>query len=84
MAEITWYILGKLEPFIKQLKERFKGSYLIHLLTTYPDGVQKYGKDYFSNLKEILNYFSLNYIEFGEITYSSLGDCNRTYFLAKL
>lgn len=36
MAEITWYVLDKLDSFMNYLRKEFKGSYLIHLLTTYP------------------------------------------------
>ena len=84
MAEITWYVLEKLDSFLNYLRSEFKGCYLIHLLTTYPEGVQQYGKNYFGNLKEIMSYYKLNYIEFGETTYNELDGCKRTYFLAQL
>lgn len=84
MAEITWYVLEKLDVFLDYLRTHFKDAYLIHLLTAYPDGVQQYGKEYFTNLKEIMDYFKLGYIEFGETTYSELGNCRRTYFLSRV
>ena len=69
MAEITWYVLPKLRIFLKKLKEYKKINdepiYLIHLLTTYPKGVQKYGKDYFFDLEGILKFFKLEYLESG-------------------
>lgn len=100
MSEITWYVLDKLDVFIESLKNKAKertvapnasssspgqgGIYLIHLLSTYPEGVQKYGADKFTNLKEILAYFSLDYEEYGECIYKDLDLTPRTYFLAKI
>ncbi len=84
MAEITWYVLEKLDSFMDYLKKNFQGHYLVHLLTTYPDGVQQYGKEYFTKLTEIMRYYKLSYIEYGETTYSELNNCKRTYFIARL
>lgn len=42
MAEITWYVLDKLDQFIAFIRSEFPDICLIHLLTTYPPGVQKY------------------------------------------
>jgi len=60
--------------------------YLIHLLTTYANGVQKYGSDYFTDLDGILSYFGLNYLEYGYIVggkeYNS--EFRGTYFVAKV
>ncbi|KPA19299.1 nodulation protein S NodS [Candidatus Magnetomorum sp. HK-1] len=83
MAEITWYVLDKLDTFIEFLSSELPNTYLIHLLVTYPDGVQQYGKDKFTNLQEIMSYFGMNYLEWGEITYSEMEGCKRTYFLGK-
>ena len=45
MAEVTWYVLPQLKGFLQSLhKHRAEVNepiYLIHLLTTYGDGVQK-------------------------------------------
>lgn len=81
MAEITWYILDKLDSFLNFLRTELPDIYLIHLLTTYPQGIQKYGVDKFTNLEEIMTYFGMNYIEFGKIGYPE-GD-TRTYFIGK-
>jgi SAM-dependent methyltransferase len=87
MAEITWYVLPKLKSFLEGIKRIKKETnepvYLIHLLTTYADGVQKYGSDYFTDLDGILNYFSLNYVEYGHIFGGKdYVECQSTYFVA--
>lgn len=82
MAEITWYILDKLDDFLSFIKKELPETYLIHLLITYPLGVQKYGTEKFTNLQEIMTYFGMNYLEWGEISESG-NDCKRTYFLGK-
>ena len=83
MAEITWYILDKLDEFIAFLSSELPNTYLIHLLTTYPDGVQQYGTDKFTNLKQIMSYFKMEYFEWGEISYPEMEGCTRTYFIGK-
>lgn len=84
MAEMTWYVLEKLDAFLKFLRQEFPDTYLIHLLTTYPAGVQKYGTSKFTNLSEIMTYFGAMYIEWGEITYQELRGCTRTYFVGQI
>lgn len=90
MAEITWYVLDDLDGFIKNLKnarkKRENPIFLIHLLTTYAPGVQKYGADKFTNLDEILKYFNLDFLESGFIRTSREDDQSSqgTYFIAKI
>jgi predicted TPR repeat methyltransferase len=90
MAEITWYVLDQLDDFIKNITNysnaRSRPTYLIHLLTTYLPGQQKYGIDRFTNLDEILSYFGLNYIESGFVRTIRENDSNSqgTYFVAKI
>jgi SAM-dependent methyltransferase len=81
LAEITWYVLDKLDAFIDFLKKEMPDVYLIHLLTTYPVGVQKFGNEKFTNLSGILGYFKATYYEYGEITYPEYDDYKRTYFI---
>jgi SAM-dependent methyltransferase len=90
LAEITWYVLDELDEFISNLKRyaqnKSKPTYLIHLLATYPVGVQKYGCDKFSNLEEIMQYFDLEFLEAGLIIAPTKEDLNAqgTYFIAKI
>lgn len=83
MAEITWYVLEKIDQFLQFLKSEFPETYLVHLLTTYPQDIQKYGKDKFTNLQEIMSYFGAKYLEWGEINYLETSGCKRTYFLGQ-
>jgi SAM-dependent methyltransferase len=83
MAEITWYILEKLPRFLEHVRATLPQTYLIHLLTTYPPGEQKYGKEFFTDLKGILKYFGMNYVEYGEIVKPQHAGCARTYFLGR-
>ena len=87
-SEVTWYILDKLQHFLKYYKNQLKETYLIHLLAMYAKGVQKYGIEYFSELGSpgrggVLSYFDLDYEEYGEIHYKELGFNSRTYFLGR-
>lgn len=80
MAEITWYVLDQLPVFIEFLKRDLPDVYLIHLLMTYAPGVQKYGKEVFTNLDEIKGYFGFRYLESGLVHYDGGA---RTWFLGK-
>ena len=90
MADVTWYVLPQLKIFLKNLSklrtEVDEPLYLIHLLTTYADGVQKYGSEYFTNLEGILSYFGLNYLEYGYVVGGKEYDSESrgTYFVAKV
>ena len=80
MAEITWYVLDDLDRFLEFLKKEMPNTLLIHLLTTYPKGEQKYGVDKFTTLSEIKDYFGMKYFEWGEIEKTEMNGCKRTYF----
>ena len=81
LSEVTWYVLPEIKKFLKFLKKKFKKKHLIHTLAIYYPGKQKYGKEYFLNLKGILRFFNLKYIEYGEKWNKEEG---RTFFLAKI
>ncbi len=90
MSEITWYVLDDLKRFIENIRihknQRQKPTYLIHLLSTYAPGVQKYGVDKFTNLEEIKKYFDLDYLESGYIQTPRDDDLlsQGTYFIAEI
>jgi SAM-dependent methyltransferase len=90
LADITWYVLPRLEEFIKCLKSytqsRKRDVFLIHNLTVYSQGVQKYGKDFFSTPREILDFFNLDYIESATITTKLDWDerSERAFFVAQI
>jgi SAM-dependent methyltransferase len=78
MAEITWYMLGSLRGFLDAWRVRMPDVYLLHMLTTYGAGVQKYGTEYFTELAGIRRYFDMRYLESGEVHGNG---SNRTWFL---
>jgi hypothetical protein len=78
MAEITWYVLDQLPAFLRLLRVELPHVYLLHLLNTYPPGVQKYGADHFTDLAGIRRYFNMRYLESGEV---QLPGGRRTWFL---
>jgi SAM-dependent methyltransferase len=84
MSDVTWYSLDNLDCFVKKLKARKEPTALVHLLTTYPVGEQKYGVDKFTNLEEILKYYNLKYIDQGVLKESVNINANfgLTYFSA--
>lgn len=53
-AEIIWYILPDLKNIFKVLEADFKNKYLIVNQVFYK-GTQKYGTDYFTNLREFID-----------------------------
>jgi SAM-dependent methyltransferase len=79
MPEITWYVLDKLPNFKAFLKKYLPNTFLLHMLMTYSPGVQVYGREYFSDLEGILEYFGMHYLESGLVNISSGGA--RTWFL---
>lgn len=80
MAQVTWYVLDKLDEFLSMY--RGLDAYLLHMLVTYPAGVQKYGREKFVDAEGIRRYFGLRYLEWGESVSAEEGT-TRTYFLAK-
>jgi len=79
MSQITWYILEDLKEFLSFAKSELSHALILHLLTTYPPGQQKYGLKIFVNQTDILKFFDMVYIEHGEIT--KLGGSKETFFL---
>ena len=81
LSDISWYVLPDLKRFIKWYKNLKKKTYLIHSLAVYDKGHQKYGKEYFHDLKTIKSFFRLKYLSTGYIEHIDLG--NHTFFLAE-
>ena len=80
LSDITWYILPELKSFIKWYKNLNKRIYLIHSLTVYGRNKQKYGKEYFYDLKSIKSFFKLNYLSSGY--FENISGDKHTFFLA--
>ena len=81
LSDISWYVLKELKQFIRWYKNLNSKTYLIHSLAVYGKNKQKYGKEYFYDLKSIKKFFKLNYISTGYVENAD-GD-NHTFFLAK-
>lgn len=90
MSELTWYILDELNGFLDRLSKfaanRLPNTTLIHLLNTYPPGVQKYGTDFFTDLDGILAYFNMEYLEAGYVCNFTTAEKIHidTFFVAKV
>lgn len=81
LSDISWYVLPELKKFIKWFKNLKKEVCLIHSLAVYSKDIQKYGRDYFYDLKTIKSFFKLNYLSSGYI--ENIDGDNHTFFLAK-
>ncbi|MCX7177007.1 MAG: class I SAM-dependent methyltransferase [Proteobacteria bacterium] len=79
MAEISWYILDRLDELIAFMRTELPECFIIHLLAVYPPGVQEYGRGYFTDLDGILRYFKMNTLESGEVRLPD--GRRRTWFL---
>ena len=79
LKDVTWYILDNLNNIKKKIKDNFKGKYLIHIVNIYEN--QKYGKEYFTNHHEILNFFEMDYLIEGTLKGKGW---KVSYFLAKI
>ena len=79
LSEITWYILPELKQFIKWYRGLKKEVYLIHSLCVYDKNKQKYGKEYFYDLKSIKSFFKLKYLSSGY--FENFGEDKSTFFL---
>lgn len=67
LSEIIWYILPSLDSILEVLKENFKGKYLM-ISQVFYKGQQKYGTEYFTSMKELIDY----------IPFELLGQCEAT------
>ncbi len=79
LSDITWYVLPEIKKFIKWYKRLKKEVFLIHSLAVYGKNKQKYGKEYFYDLKSIKLFFKIKYLSSGYI--ENIGDDKHTFFL---
>ena len=56
-AEILWYILDDLDDILSMLKNEFNGLLIVNQV--FYNGGQKYGKEYFTNPEEPIDYVKL-------------------------
>lgn len=79
LSDISWYVLPDLKKFIKWYKKLKKETFLIHSLAVYGKNKQKYGKNYFYDLKSCKKFFKLNFLSSGNIQH---GKENHIFFLS--
>lgn len=84
MAEITWYVLDHLDGFLAFLRAEMSHVLLIHLLMTYAPGVQQFGREKFTNLQEITDYFGMTVCESAEIHHPETRGGSRTVLAGQM
>ena len=57
MSEIVWYILPGLDGLLRFLRQELPRTALINLLTVYPSGQQRYGTEWFTDFRGLMDYF---------------------------
>ncbi|MCU0355332.1 MAG: class I SAM-dependent methyltransferase [Cytophagales bacterium] len=66
-AEITWYVLPDLDSLFQEMFTHFAGKYFINNLVFYK-GTQKYGTEYFTSLREFIDYVPFKMLAYCEAT----------------
>lgn len=66
-AEITWYILNDIDEIFRLMLQHFKGKYFFHNLVFYK-GQQRYGTEFFTSLKEFIEYVPFELVSYAEGT----------------
>lgn len=64
-AELTWYVLPQLPALFDTMLTHFAGKYFINNLVFYK-GTQKYGTEYFTSLKEYIEYVPFKLLGYSE------------------
>lgn len=86
LSQITWYVLDKLDAFLEFMRTECPRTRLLHVLTIYAPGVQKYGVDKFTDEEGIRRYFGkagMRFLEWGELYTSIEAGNGYTYFLGE-
>jgi 2-polyprenyl-3-methyl-5-hydroxy-6-metoxy-1,4-benzoquinol methylase len=84
-AGLIWYILQDMDEMFKRMKKYMGGGggYFINTMTFYAPGIQKYGCEYFTNLKEFIDYVPFKNINYTE-TYLTEENCFETCSVFKI
>lgn len=56
-SEILWYILDDLDNVLSMIRKKFHGMLIVNQV--FYHGVQKYGREYFTNPDELIKYFAM-------------------------
>jgi hypothetical protein len=80
MSEVTWYVLEGLNTFARTLYESQPGAHFIHSLVVYPEGLQKFGTDYFVDAPSIRAWWRgidwLEWVEAGDASHETTNTVN--------
>lgn len=57
LSELLWYILPNLDDLLAFLRRDLPRAKIINLLTFYPQGRQRYGTEWFTDLDGLRSYF---------------------------
>lgn len=57
MCGLTWCILDVFKDLLAAIREHFSGALIFHTLTFYGLEKQRYGRDHFTSLEELLPFF---------------------------
>ncbi len=55
-GEIMWYILDDLDAILEMLSKNYNGFIVVNQVF-YNEGIQKYGRDYFTTQDEMIHFF---------------------------
>lgn len=77
-SEVTWYVLDHLDDVLEALRRDFAGKHLIHLLTFYAPGTQRYGRDFFTTPDELADRFGLERVAETRSEPDEVGDYTST------
>ncbi len=56
-AEILWYVLDDIDNVLSTIKAKYNGYLLVNQV--FYKGGQKYGREYFTNQDEMIQYFGM-------------------------
>lgn len=73
LSDILWYVLEDLNSFVRYLHSGKYAGQVAVILTFYPQGEQKYGRDFFTTPEAMRRFFDLEYYEYGDIYQSGFG-----------
>lgn len=67
-AEITWYLLDRLDLVFTEMMEHAAGKYFLHNLVFHKGNTQQYGRQFFTNLDEFIAFCPFRLLSRAEYT----------------
>ena len=69
-AEITWYLLDRLQRVFEEMLIHASGKYFVHNLVFYKNDTQKYGREFFTNVEQFIDFCPFRLLSKAEYTSS--------------